>query len=147
MSKTKIVVLHLKEIIYTAIFVGLGILLILLLVIMFLNKKDDSAATMTGPKYTPGVYTSTIVLNDNALNLEVVLDEDHINSVRLVNIDEVTTTMFPLVAPALDEIAEQLYDDVELDSITLSDDSRFTQTVILDAIEAALDKAVVAAEE
>ncbi|MDF2951476.1 MAG: hypothetical protein K0S18_1059 [Anaerocolumna sp.] len=147
MSKTKIVVLHLKEIIYTAIFVGLGILLILLLVIMFLNKKDDSAATMTGPTYTPGVYTSTITLNDNALNLEVVLDEDHINSVRLVNIDEATTTMFPLVAPALEDIAEQLYDGVELDSITLSDDSRFTQTVIIDAIEAALDKAVVTATD
>ena len=34
-SKTKIVVLRMKEIIYTAIFVGLGILLITLFLIMF----------------------------------------------------------------------------------------------------------------
>lgn len=146
MSKTKIVVLHLKEIIYTAIFAGLGILLILLLIIMFLNKKDDGAATMTGQQYTPGVYTSTLVLNDNALNLEVVLDETHINSVRIVNIDEATTTMFPLVEPALENIAEQLYDGVAIDAISLSDDSKFTQTILVDAIESALAKATKVAD-
>lgn len=38
-SKTKIVVLHLKELIYTGIFVVLGILFLLLLIIMFLPGK------------------------------------------------------------------------------------------------------------
>ncbi len=36
MAKTKIIVIQTKELIYTAIFAGLGILLILLLVFMFL---------------------------------------------------------------------------------------------------------------
>ena len=41
-SKTKIVVLHMKELIYTVVFVVLGILLVLLLVYMFLpDKRDD----------------------------------------------------------------------------------------------------------
>ena len=39
-SKTKIVVLHMKEIIYTAVFVVLGILLIVLLAFMFSPKKN-----------------------------------------------------------------------------------------------------------
>ena len=34
-SKTKIIVLHMKEIVYTVIFAVLGILLILLLILMF----------------------------------------------------------------------------------------------------------------
>ena len=38
-AKTKIVVLHMKELIYTAIFVGLGILLVVLLLFMFLPKR------------------------------------------------------------------------------------------------------------
>lgn len=38
-SKTKIVVLHMKEIIYTVIFAALALLLILLLVFMFLPNK------------------------------------------------------------------------------------------------------------
>ena len=37
-SKTKIVVLHLKELIYTGIFAVLGILFIILLIIMFLRS-------------------------------------------------------------------------------------------------------------
>ena len=39
-SKTKIVVLHMKEIIYTAVFVALGIILIILLTFMFFPKKE-----------------------------------------------------------------------------------------------------------
>ncbi len=140
MSK-KIVVIHLKEIIYTALFAGLGILLIILLVIMFLNKKDDSTATMTGVQYTPGVWNSTLVLNDTALNLEVVLDKDHINSVRIVNIDDTITTMYPLVEPSLNDIAEQLVNGVDIDSIEVSEDSKYTQTLLLDAIKATLAKA------
>ena len=45
-SKTKIVVLRMKELIYTGIFVALGILLILLLVYMF-SPKDKSTDTAT----------------------------------------------------------------------------------------------------
>lgn len=38
-SKTKIVVLRMKEVIYTAIFVGLAILLLILCFIMFRSEK------------------------------------------------------------------------------------------------------------
>ena len=41
-SKTKIIVLHMKEIIYTIIFAALGILLILLLILMS-HPKEQSA--------------------------------------------------------------------------------------------------------
>ena len=40
-SKTKIVVLHMKELIYTGIFVLLGILFIVLLVMMFVPDKKQ----------------------------------------------------------------------------------------------------------
>ena len=40
-SKTKIIVLHMKEIIYTIIFAALGILLILLLILMFHPKPQS----------------------------------------------------------------------------------------------------------
>ena len=39
-SKTKIVVLHMKEVIYTVVFIVLGILLILLLTFMFLPNGE-----------------------------------------------------------------------------------------------------------
>ncbi|MDF2803586.1 MAG: hypothetical protein K0S61_3489 [Anaerocolumna sp.] len=147
MSKTKIVVLHLKEIIYTALFAGLGVLLIILLIFMFLKKGDDSTATMASELYIPGVWTSTIVLNDTSLNLEVVVDKDHINSIRIVNIDETISTFYPLVESSLDKIAEELYNGSDIDSIELSEDSKYTQTLLIDAIKMTLAKATPVAEK
>ncbi len=141
MSKTKIVVLHMKEIIYTAIFVGLGILLILLLVFMFLPKNTDSTSDNDAPIYKAGVYTSQMTLNNATLNLEVVVDQDHINSVRFVNLDQDVSTMYPLVQPALEEIADQLYSDVPVDDIVIGDDSKYTSIKILDTIKETLKKA------
>ena len=46
-AKTKIVVLHMKELIYTLIFAGLGILLIFLLLFMFLPGKEDGKSVET----------------------------------------------------------------------------------------------------
>lgn len=141
MAKTKIVVIQLKEIIYTVIFVALGIILILLLISMFWPKKGEDATT-TSNLYKAGKWTSSIKLNDTVINLEVVLDENHVNSVRMINSDDETiTTMYPLVQPSLEEIALQLYEDVPIDQIKLKDDKRFTQTLLLDAIKVVLDKA------
>ena len=91
--KTKIVVLHMKELIYTIVFVILAVLLISLFVFMFgQEKKDNSTETM---KYTPGKYTSSIMFNDNTIDVEVVVDENRINSISLVNLDESVATMYP----------------------------------------------------
>ena len=139
-SKTKIVVLHLKEVIYTAIFAVLGILLIILLIFMFLpdNKEKATKETM---KYTAGVYTSSIQLNDNAIDVEVVVDESHINSITLVNLDESTAAMYPLMQPTLDNITQQVYEKQSLEDISYGDDSQYTSMLLLNAIQSALDKA------
>ena len=46
-SKTKIIVLRMKEIIYTGIFLGLAVLLIALCLIMFRPKKDEEKTRVT----------------------------------------------------------------------------------------------------
>jgi len=140
MAKTKIVVIQLKEIIYTVIFAALGILLILLLIFMFRDKDEDTASTETS-LYTAGTYSSTITLNDMALNLVVVVDKNHINKVSIENIDESISLTYPLLEPSLDAIAMQLYDDVPLEQVELSEDKKYTQQLLLDAIAVALDKA------
>lgn len=130
-----------KEVIYTAIFAVLGILLILLLVFMFLPKKDTAAPTSTIGKYHPGVYTSELSLHDTSLNVEVVVDADHINSVRIVNIDDSVTAMYPLVEPALETIANQLYKDIPIENVVISDEGKYTQTLLLETIDTTLKKA------
>ncbi|MCI9137354.1 MAG: hypothetical protein HFH48_07300 [Lachnospiraceae bacterium] len=139
-SKTKIVVLHLKEVVYTAIFAILGILLILLLIFMFL-PDDKEKVTEETMKYTAGVYTSSIQLNDNAIDVEVVVDDNHINSISLINLDESTAAMYPLMQPALDNLTQQIYEKQSLDNISYGDDNQYTSMVLLNAIQTALDKA------
>ena len=106
-SKTKIVVFKMRELIYTGIFVTLGIILIILFIFMFTPrdkekaKDDQPTETTAAMKYVAGVYTTPITLNDNAIDVEVVVDQDHINSIRLVNLSDTVTTMLPLVQPPL----------------------------------------------
>ena len=138
-SKTKIVVLHLKELVYTAIFAVLGILLILLLIFMFLPDSKEKTAKET-MKYTAGVYTSSIQLNNNAIDVEVMVDDTHINSISLVNLDETTAAMYPLMQPALDNLSQQIYENQSLENISYEDDNQYTSMVLLNAIQDALDR-------
>lgn len=142
MSK-KIVVIQMKEIIYTAVFAALGILLIILLIFMFIPKNNNSKSSENtdDAKYVAGVYTSQITLNDTILNIETVVDENHINSVRLVNLDETVTTMYPLIKPTIEEISKQLCNDVDIDDIIISENSKYTQLMLIDEIKHTLDKA------
>lgn len=138
-AKTKIVVLHMKELVYTVIFVVLAVLLILLFVFMFGSKKDESAEETM--KYTPGKYTSSILFNDNSIDVEVVVDENRINSVSLVNLDESVATMYPLMQPALDAISQQIYENQSLDGIDYGSENQYTSQVLVEAIRDALSKA------
>ena len=140
-SKTKIVVLHMKEIIYTAVFALLGILLIILLAVMFSSKQKETVNTKK--QYVPGIYTSTITLNNTTLELEVAVDNSHINAIRFTNLDESVATMYPLAQPTIEYIAEQIYESQSLENISYSDDSPYTSQIIINAIEDALKKAEV----
>lgn len=138
-SQTKIVVLHMKEIIYTIVFVLLGILLILLLTFMFFPKDKENVTSSN--KYLPGVYTSDFTLGSANLEVEVSVDSDHINSIRFSNLDESVTTAYPLIQPAMENIADQICESQSLDNLTFSKDNPYTSQIIVNAIEAALQKA------
>ena len=75
-SKTKIVVLRMKEIIYTAIFVGLAILLITLCFIMFRPGKDNVSVSAEPAGYLPGVYSAALTLGSEDVNVKVTVDKN-----------------------------------------------------------------------
>lgn len=138
-SKTKIVVFHMKEIIYTVIFAVLGILLVLLLLFMFL--PDRSTPPKTSREYSPGIYTASMTLNNTPLEVEVSVDKNHINSIRFSNLDESIETMYPLVQPSMEEIAGQIIESQSTDQIKSGEDDSYTSNLILDTIKKALKKA------
>lgn len=139
-AKTRIVVLHMKELIYTIIFAGLGILLIILLICMFLpdKEKKESVETM---QYTPGVYTSSIVFGEQSFDVQVTVDESEIQSVSLLNLDETITTMYPLVETTMESLSEQICESQSVEDLSYTSDNQYTATVLLNAVEDALEKA------
>lgn len=128
-----------KEIIYTIVFLVLAVFLIVLLTLMFRSQSHDSKTP--AQHYRPGVYTSTLTLNNNALEIEVSVDEAHINSIRFSNLEESVATAYPLIQPALEEIADQIYQTQDPDNVEYSKETPYTSEVIADAIRQALEKA------
>ena len=129
-----------KEVIYTAVFIGLGILLCILLLFMFLpgKEKTDSTETM---KYAAGVYTSSVLFQDGSLDVQVIVDENRIREISLVNLNETIATMYPLVEPALKEVTDQIIKTQSLEHISYNADNQYTTVMLLNAVENALNKA------
>src|SRR5699024_9601560 len=141
--KNKIVVLHMKEVIYTGIFVVFAIVLAVLLFMMFGKGREADTASAQAV-YHAGVYTSPITLNDNTVDVEVNVDEDHINSISLKNLSDPTTAMYPLMEPALDALSTQICESQSTENITYSEENKYPSMLLLDAINKALDKARIA---
>ncbi len=142
-AKTKIVVLRMKEIIYTALFIGLALFLVLLFLFMFRSGKDEtSPSTEAVPtSYTPGIYSASIVLGSHNANVEVTVDANRITSVSLVSLSESVETMYPLMQPAMESLASQIVNKQSLDGIEYPAGSQYTSMALMNAIETALSKA------
>lgn len=148
-GKTKIVVLKMKELIYTGVLLILGILAIIFLIIMSGEKGEEkpSEPTDSASVYVPGTYTTAMTLNGNNVELSVTVDETAILSIDLQNMDESVSVMYPLMEPALESLSTQILENQSIDNIEFSSDNLYTSTVLLNAITAALNQAEINGDE
>ncbi len=75
--------------------------------------------------------------------MEVSLDADRIASIDLVNLSESTKAAFPLMKPALESLAAQIYQSQSLENITYPDDQKYTSQLLLSSIKSAIEKGTV----
>ena len=144
MSRTRIVILQMRDIIYTAVFVGLGILLLIILFFMFWpDGKDENKEQADNGKtavYEAGVYSKQMTVGDSVINLQVVLDEEQVKSVEMINLDDTVSAMYPLMKPSVESISNQLASGVSLDEVVLSDEGQYTEKMILNEVDSVLDE-------
>ena len=154
MSKPKFVVFKLKELLLTATLILFAVALIILVISLVAMGKESTpklpdvsekpgSTETSAPLYYPGVYTTTMEMNDTTIHLELICDENHINSVRLINLDEAVETMYPLLTPALEDLELQLTLNVPVEELKFTEGSTYTQTILVEAIELTLAKAEV----
>ncbi len=138
--QTKILVLHMKELVYTAIFAVLGIILIILLVTMFGGDKKELAETASAA-YIPGVYTSSIDFNNRSVDVQVIVDKKHIKDISLVELADSVAVMYPLMEPTIERLRDQIVEQQSLEGIAYESENQYTSAVLMNAIEQALQKA------
>ena len=139
-TNPKIVVFQLKELIYTIIFIVLAIFLVLLLVFMFI-PKDEANETETTSPYTAGTYSSNVIYNSIPMEVTVKVDNDHINSIDFAPITDDVTTTSPLMENSLNDIEKQVLQNQSTLNIYSSADNKYTYSVLVNAVECAIDKA------
>ena len=124
--------------------VAAAVLAVVLAVILFFMFGPGKAASHTAgekSRYKPGVYTSSITLNDNTFDVEVTVNADKIKAIRLVNLSETTKASYPLMEPVLNSLASQIYSSQSLEDIQYAGDRKYTSQVLLSAITDAVKKA------
>lgn len=155
-TSPRIIVLKTREILYTLILLFLAILLIVCLYLMFAPKKaadeamptaaadsetDLSATSASAAAYLPGIYTAPVTIGDTSMNVEVTVDTNRIQSIRLVSLSEAAAASYPLVSPSLEELTTQILEKQSLDAITCPAENRYTSQLLLSAIASALETA------
>ena len=153
-GSTRIVVIPLKKLIVMVCVIAA---LIILAAIFIFGGSSSDAAKSTGvniststdtvkkntscPTYSPGVYTSSILLNGTPIDIQVTVDSDNINNIEMVNLSESVQTMYPMLNSSFDEIKTAVINNGSTDNITYNAGSKYSATMLLSAIDSALAKA------
>ena len=158
MSQTKIVVIPLKKLLIGAVIAAIVIAFVIFAVIRLGSKDSDNSRNIISdyasassnietpldnadaPKFCPGVYTASILLDGNPVDIQVTVDSSNINSIELVNLSESITTMYPKLTTSFDEVASKVM-EAGTTNITYDSANRYTYSVFIEAISAALKKA------
>lgn len=144
MSRTRIVILRLREVIFTAVFVGLGIILLIMLITFFMSGKgkNNTASIQNEPekKYEAGIYTKELTLGESVVDIQLALDETGVKAVELVNLSESVETMYPLMKPTVKKLSKQLAAGKSMDEVVISEESQYTEKVIVDSVSKMLEE-------
>lgn len=107
------------------------------------GTRSSASSSTTQNRYVPGIYSSTLLLGNSNVELQIAVDRDHINSITLSNLDESVTTLYPLMSPTLSELASVILSEQRIDNISYGTENRYTSMLLMQAITEALDKAAV----
>lgn len=105
------------------------------------NSTSRTSTSTAQSLYVPGIYSSTLLLGNANVELQIAVDKNHINSITLTNLDESITTLYPLMSPTLSELATVILSEQSIDNISYGTENRYTSMLLMQAITEALDKA------
>lgn len=124
-----------KEMVYIAVIAVLVILVLILFFVMSSQKTEKKNSRI----YEAGMYTREITIGDSTITIQVLLDEKNVTSVEVISGD-IEDAMYPLLKPVAEKISKELSAGKSVDEITLSEESLYTEKLLLDVISEILQE-------
>ena len=134
MSKTKFMVIKLKELIKTALFAIIGAAIIIALIIILVPESADA-------KYKSGTYTTNISLGDETAAVSLTFSEDKITDVTFIPTTSTLTVFYPLAQTTADYICSQIMDLQTTEGINTVSDSSVASQIIINAADSCIERA------
>ena len=137
MQHTKFVVVKMRELLKTAVFAVLGVIILVGLITFFLRM---GAGEETG-QYRDGTYEAAVQLGTEQAVVSVEINDGKIAQVTMQEMAECVAVMYPMVESTMDEIAAQVIQNQSAQQVDVSSQQTYSAQVLLDAVAQCLAQA------
>lgn len=135
MAGSKFMVIKLKELIKTAVFAILGVVILVGLIWFFLGMREDNEAM-----YRDGIYHTQVTLGEEKAMVSVTIADGLIADVELSDLSETATVFYPLMESAAEEVCQEVVKTQSLE-ISVSKGNAYSAGEVLQAVAKGLEQA------
>nr|WP_294681412.1 hypothetical protein [uncultured Anaerotignum sp.] len=133
MGGTKFMVVKARELIKTAVFAVLGVIILVGLIVFFLNMgKQDGA-------YRDGTYYAEMRLGGETAEVAVTIAEGRITEVSMAEAETVAV-FYPLLKAAAQEVGQAVV-ETQSAEVSLESENPHSAQAVLEAVAACLEQA------
>ena len=136
MGGTKFVVVKARELIKTAVFAVLGVIIIVGLITFFLHMGDDENTGM----YRDGTYYGEMETGGEITEIAVVIEDGEIADVSVEETTEAVAVFYPLLETAVEEVGQAIVESQSL-TVEVEPENAYSAQLVLDAVAECLEKA------
>lgn len=134
MGSTKFMVVKAREVVKTAVFAVLGVIILVGLIAFFLNMGNEDGA------YRDGTYYGEMQLGGEVATLAVTITEGRIADVSMEEESEAVTVFYPLLAEMTETVGQAVIENQSAELVPESENP-YSAHMVLDAIAECLEEA------
>ncbi len=136
MGSTRFVVVKAKELVKTAVFAVLGVIIIVGLITFFLNMGKDEDTGL----YRDGIYYGEMNVGQETAEIAVTVENGEIADISMEEPGEAVEAFYPLLETAAEEVGREV---VATQSLTIAVDPKniHSAQLVLNAIAEGLEQA------
>ena len=136
MGSTKFVVVKAKELVKTAVFAVLGVIIIVGLITFFLHMGDEDNTGM----YRDGTYYGEMEMGGEVTEIAVKIENGEIADVSMEAPTEAVAVFYPLLEETAAQVGQAVVERQSL-MVEVSPENAYSAQLVLNAVAECLEKA------